>query len=160
MEPESRSYRLRAADRAALSNFAFGRNSARGWSISRGTMLEEKLTSEIIRGAIDEHLALGPGLLESAYEDCLCHELRLRGLRYERQVEMSLTYRGLQVPGCYRADVIVEGAVLLELKSVEQLVAVNHAQLLTYLRWTGLRVGLLFNFNVGLLRDGIVRRIL
>ena len=106
------------------------------------------------------HKILGPGLLESAYKQCLCYELGLRTLKVERQVEVPLMYKDLDVPVGYRADVIVEDAVLVELKAVEPVLAIHEAQLLTYLRLTGIRVGLLLNFNASVLKDGIVRRVL
>lgn len=123
-------------------------------------LFEEELTEQIIGAAIEVHRILGPGLLESAYEACLCYELGLRGLKYERQVDLPLMYKDLDVPVGYREDVIVEGAVLVELKAVERVLAVHEAQLLTYLRLSAIRVGLLLNFNVPVLKDGIVRRVL
>ena len=125
-----------------------------------GVLFEEELTEQIIGAAIEVHRILGPGLLESAYEACLCYELGLRGLKYERQVDLPLMYKDLDVPVGYREDVIVEGAVLVELKAVERVLAVHEAQLLTYLRLSAIRVGLLLNFNVPVLKDGIVRRVL
>jgi GxxExxY protein len=125
-------------------------------------MLEkEELTRQIIGAAIEVHRALGPGLLESAYEECFCRELSLRGLRFERQREIPVEYKGVKLDCGYRADVIVEGAVILELKCVDAIAPIHEAQLLTYLRLTGLPVGLLFNFNVAVLkRGGILRRAL
>lgn len=106
------------------------------------------------------HKALGPGLLESAYEECLCYELKLRGLAFRRQVDLPLTYKGIKLDCGYRLDVVVEDAVLLELKCVEKVLPIHEAQLLTYLRLSGIRIGLLMNFNVPVMRDGIVRRVL
>lgn len=124
-------------------------------------MLEEKeLTETIIGAAIDVHRELGPGLLESAYEECLCHELHIRGLTFARQVDLPVRYKGLSLDCGYRLDVVVENRVVVELKSIEQLLPVHQAQLLTYLRLSGKRVGLLLNFNVATLKDGIVRRVL
>ena len=123
-------------------------------------MLEEKLTEQIIGGAIDVHAALGPGLLESVYEECLCHELGLRGLSFQRQVDLPLEYKGLKLSCSYRMDVIVESAVILEIKAVERLLPIHEAQLMTYLRLSGIRVGLLMNFNVQVLKNGIIRRVL
>ena len=124
-------------------------------------MLEEKeLTETIIGAAIDVHRELGPGLLESAYEECLCHELHIRGLAFARQVDLPVRYKGLSLDCGYRLDVVVENRVVVELKSTEQLLPVHQAQLLTYLRLSGKRVGLLMNFNVAVLKDGIVRRVL
>ncbi len=124
-------------------------------------MLEEKeLTHDIVGAAIEVHRALGPGLLESAYEECLCYELRIRGLGYKRQVDLPLTYKGIRLECGDRLDVVVEDKVLLELKCVEKLLPIHEAQLLTYLRLSGMKVGLLMNFNVPVMRDGILRRVL
>ena len=117
-------------------------------------------TSPIIGAAIEVHRNLGPGLLESAYEECLCHELHLRGLDFKRQVELPLLCKGLKLDCGYKLDLIVQDQVILELKAVEKLLPIHEAQLLTYLRLTGKRVGLLINFNVPLLTQGIIRRVL
>ena len=117
-------------------------------------------TSPIIGAAIEVHRNLGPGLLESAYEECLCHELHLRGLDFKRQVELPLLYKGLKLDCGYKLDLIVQDRIILELKAVEKLLPIHEAQLLTYLRLTGKRVGLLINFNVPLLTQGIIRRVL
>ncbi len=106
------------------------------------------------------HRALGPGLLESVYEVCLYYELRIRGLNYNRQVDLPLTYKGIQLDCGYRLDIVIEDRVLLELKCVEKLLPIHEAQLLTYLRLGGIKIGLLMNFNVPVMRDGIVRRVL
>ncbi len=118
------------------------------------------LTHQIIGLAMRVHTRLGPGLLESAYERCLCHELDQAGLAYARQVELPLAYDGVMLDCGYRTDLIVNEAVVLELKSVEQIVPLHEAQLLTYLRLSGCRVGLLLNFNTLSLKDGIRRRVL
>jgi GxxExxY protein len=123
-------------------------------------LIEEELTGEVIGAAIEVHKALGPGLLESAYEECFCHELGLRGLSFARQVDLPILYKGVALSSGYRLDVVVADAVLVELKAVERLVAVHEAQLLTYLRLSGKRVGLLMNFNVAALKQGIVRKVL
>jgi len=123
-------------------------------------LIEEQLTKAIIGAAIEVHRELGPGLLESAYEECFCYELHLRGLNFERQVELPVAYKGLKLDCGYRLDIVVENSVLLELKSIEQILPVHHAQLLTYLRLSEKKVGLLINFNVGVLKNGIVRRVL
>ena len=117
-------------------------------------------TSPIIGAAIEVHRNLGPGLLESAYEECLCHELHLRGLDCKRQVLLPLLYKGLKLDCGYKIDLIVQDEVVLELKAVEKLLPVHEAQLLTYLKLTSKRVGLLINFNVPLLTQGIIRRVL
>ena len=122
--------------------------------------LKDPRTGPIIGAAIEVHCSLGPGLLESAYEECLCHELHLRGLSFERQVSLPVFYKGLQLDCGYQIDLIVVREVVVELKAVERLLPVHEAQLLTYLKISGKHVGLLINFNVPLLTRGIVRRIL
>jgi len=117
-------------------------------------------TAPIIGAAIELHRALGPGLLESAYEECLCHELHLRGLAFQRQVDLPVPYKGLKLDCGYKMDVVVEDEVVLELKSIEKMLPVHEAQFLTYMKLSGKRVGLLINFNVPLLTQGIIRRVL
>lgn len=117
-------------------------------------------TAPIIGAAIEVHRHLGPGLLESAYEECLCHELHLLSLNFQRQVDLPVAYKGLKLDCGYRIDLIVADEVVLELKSVEKLMPIHEAQLITYLKLSGKRVGLLINFNVPLLTQGIIRRIL
>jgi GxxExxY protein len=117
-------------------------------------------TAPIIGAAIEVHRALGPGLLESAYEECLCHELHLRGLSFERQVDLPVSYKGVQLNCGYKIDLIVQQEVILELKTVERLLPVHEAQLLTYLKLAGKRIGLLINFNTPLLTRGIKRIVL
>ncbi|MDK2972596.1 MAG: hypothetical protein PWP23_2351 [Candidatus Sumerlaeota bacterium] len=124
------------------------------------TIIHEPLTKVIIGSAIEVHRELGPGLLESTYEECLCHELHLRGLSFIRQQTLPLHYKGHVLDCGYRLDLVVEKQVLVELKSVEKLLAIHEAQLMTYMRLAGIRVGLLINFNVSMLKDGIVRRAL
>ena len=121
---------------------------------------EENLTNEIIGSAIEVHQALGPGLLESAYEECLCHELNLRGIPFRRQVDLPVEYKGIKLSCGYRMDIVVNDVVIVEIKAVQQLLPVHEAQLLTYLRLSARRVGLLLNFNVSKLRTGIVRKVL
>jgi GxxExxY protein len=118
------------------------------------------LTSAIIGAAIEVHRALGPGLLESAYEECLCHELTLRGIRFRRQVDLPIVYKGVHLDCGYRIDLLIEEAVIVELKCVERIERIHEAQLLTYLRLSGKRVGLLVNFNAPVLTEGIRRRVL
>jgi GxxExxY protein len=120
---------------------------------------DTNLTHQIIGLAMRVHASLGPGLLESAYERCLCHELDQNDIPYARQVQLPLNYRGTKLDCGYGADLIVGNEVLLELKSVEQISPLHEAQLLTYLRLSVCRVGLLLNFNTVSLRDGIRRRI-
>jgi len=116
-----------------------------------------QLSSKIIGAAIEVHKTLGPGLLESAYEECLCHELGMQGLLFEKQKPLSIDYKGKRLDCGYRLDVIVEKAVIIELKSCEKIEPIHKAQLLTYLKLSGLNLGLILNFNVSLMRDGIVR---
>jgi len=123
-------------------------------------LLEQQLTEAIIGAAIEVHRELGPGLLESAYEECFCHELHLRNLNFQRQVELPVAYKGLKLDCGYRLDVVVDNAVIVELKSIEQISPIHEAQLLTYLRLSGKKVGLLINFNVAVLMNGIARRVL
>jgi GxxExxY protein len=116
-----------------------------------------KLSSEIIGAAIEVHRSLGPGLLESAYEECLTHELSLRELSVKRQVPMPVVYKGKKLDCGYRLDMIVENAIILELKSCEKIEPIHKAQLLTYLKLSAFKLGLLLNFNVSVMKDGIVR---
>jgi len=110
-------------------------------------ILEKELTNEIIAAAIEVHRALGPGLLESAYQSCMEHESRIRKLPFESQHQLKLNYKGLDLDGGYRIDLVFDKRVIVELKTVEQVLLVHEAQLLTYLRLMGIRVGLLINFN-------------
>jgi GxxExxY protein len=116
-----------------------------------------KLSSKIIGAAIEVHKALGPGLLGSAYEKCLCHEINLQGISFEKQKPLAVSYKGIKLDCGYRLDVVVENAIILELKSCEKIKPVHKAQLLTYLKLTGLNLGLLLNFHTTVMRDGIVR---
>jgi len=117
------------------------------------------LTAKIIGAAIEVHKALGPGLLESAYESCLAYELSLLKIGFERQVPLPVRYKSLPLDCGYRLDFLVENLVVLELKAVERLEAIHEAQMLTYLKLGGWRVGLLINFNVPVLKRGIGRLI-
>lgn len=118
------------------------------------------LTHQIIGLAMRVHTALGPGLLESAYERCLCFELDEAALPYARQVQLPLIYKGVQLENSYRADIVVRNEVVLEIKSLDQILPLHDAQLLTYLRLSGCPVGLLLNFNTASLKDGIRRKVL
>jgi GxxExxY protein len=117
------------------------------------------LTEAIIGAAIEVHRALGPGLLESAYGVCLCHELSIRGIPFVKEVDLPVRYKSVSLNASYRLDIVVANQIVLELKCVEAGTPVHEAQLLTYLKLSGFRVGLLLNFNVTALRDGIVRRV-
>ncbi len=114
-------------------------------------------SKNIIGSAIEVHMALGPGLLESAYEECMCHELKLKGLSFERQKPLLIIYKGKQLDCSYRLDLVVEEAIILELKACKQFEPIHKAQLLTYLKLSGLNLGLLLNFNKPVMRDGILR---
>ena len=131
-----------------------------GGTETRRKLILEDLTQEVIGAAIEVHKQLGPGLLESAYEECLCHEFHLRGISFTRQVPLPVEYKGIKLDCGYRIDVMVEDSVVLELKSIEAMLPIHDAQLLTYLRLAQERVGLLINFNVSVLAKGIVRRVL
>jgi GxxExxY protein len=123
-------------------------------------LIYEELSHEIYGAAIEVHREIGPGLLESAYEECLCRELSLRKIGFERQVPQAVQYKGVQLDCGYRMDVVVENQVVLELKAVESLEAIHEAQLMTYLRLSMKKLGFLMNFNVPLMKDGIIRRVL
>jgi len=118
------------------------------------------LTGQIIGAAIEVHKELGPGLLESSYEECLCYEFKLRHIHYARQHSLPVEYKGIKLDCGYRIDILVENIVILELKSVDDLQPIHEAQLLTYLKLTDLKVGLLINFNVPVLKQGIKRLML
>lgn len=115
------------------------------------------LTDSIIGAAIEVHRELGPGLLESAYHQCLCHELTLRGLSWKSQVPLPVVYKGVKLDCGYAMDIVVEQLVVVELKTVETLLPVHEAQMITYLKLSGLHVGLLVNFYTQVLRKGIKR---
>jgi GxxExxY protein len=118
------------------------------------------LSEKIIGAAIAVHRALGPGLLEAPYEECLCHELEKLGLKFERQKPLPLVYGTVKLACAYRLDLLVEDSIIVEVKSVAKIDRVHEAQLISYLRISGKRLGLLFNFNVrNLSRDGIVRKV-
>ncbi len=123
-------------------------------------MMEAELTKEIIGGAIEVHKHWGPGLYEDIYERSLYHELRLRNLEFESQVRLPLIYKGERVGDDLRLDLIVMGKVVVELKAVKALEPIHEAQLLTYMKLTGCKVGLLINFNVPVLKQGIKRMVL
>ncbi len=120
-------------------------------------MTNNEITREIIGAAIEVHKHLGPGLLESAYEECLAHELQLRNLKVERQKAVPVVYKQTKLECGYRIDLLVEGKIVVELKSVGGLGPIHEAIILTYLRMSGHRLGLLINFNVSVLKDGVRR---
>jgi GxxExxY protein len=120
-------------------------------------MTENELTAEIIGAAIEVHRILGPGLLENVYEECLTRELVLRRIPFQRQRRVPVEYKGRQVAADLKIDLLVDDRIVVELKSIEQLLPVHGAQLLTYLRLTGKQLGLLINFNVPVLHNGVQR---
>jgi GxxExxY protein len=120
-------------------------------------MTDNEITHEIIGAATEVHKRLGPGLLESAYEECLTHELRLRNLSVDRQVALPVVYKKTKLDCGYRLDILVEGRVVVELKSSDRLAPIHEAIILTYLRLSGHKIGLLINFNVAILKDGVRR---
>ncbi|WLT31262.1 GxxExxY protein [Geothrix sp. PMB-07] len=125
-----------------------------------GELIHGEITEKVLGAAIEVHKHLGPGLLESTYEACLCHELEIRGLSFQRQLQLPLDYKGLRVDAAFRLDLVVEGKIIVELKSQAGVLPVHEAQLMTYMKLAGMRVGLLLNFNVTTMKDGIIRRVL
>jgi GxxExxY protein len=123
-------------------------------------LVEKELTEPVVGAAIEVHRRLGPGLLEGIYRKCLIHELRLRGLRVQYELPLVLDYKGLKLKNAYRLDLLVEGKVVVELKAVQRVEPVFKAQTLTYMRLQGAPVGLLINFHVDVLRDGVTRLLL
>ena len=118
---------------------------------------ENAVTDRIISAAIEVHRHLGAGLLESAYQERLCHELSILGMSFERQVPLPVVYKGIQLDCGYRLDLVVEDIIIVEIKAVEDFAPVHHSQLLTYLKLTNKRVGLLINFHVPVLKNGLKR---
>lgn len=118
---------------------------------------ENKITDKIIGCAIEVHKCLGPGLLESAYEECLCYELAQAGLEYKRQVALPVIYKGVRLNCGYRMDIVVENLVIVEIKAVDRILPVHEAQLLSYLKIHNKKVGLLLNFHAPLLKQGMKR---
>jgi len=118
-----------------------------------------EVSGQVVDAAIRVHSVLGPGLLENAYETCLKHELEKRGLQAEQQVGLPIIYDGIKMDVGYRLDLLVEGCVIVELKAVDRLTPVHEAQLLSYLKFSGKKVGLLINFNVAQLKNGIKRMV-
>ena len=121
---------------------------------------ETGLGERVIGLGIEVHRALGPGLLESVYEECLCHELKTADIEFARQSALSVSYKGIKLDCGYRMDIVVANEVLVEVKSVDRLLPIHDAQVLTYLKLSGLKVGLLMNFNSVLLKDGLRRLVL
>ena len=121
------------------------------------SVVENVLTDQIIGCAIEVHRHLGPGLLESVYEECLCYELSQLGLRFERQVHLPVSYKGIKLECGHKLDLVVEDSVVVELKAIDELAPIHQAQLLTYLKTSNKKVGLLINFNVQFLKNGLKR---
>jgi len=120
-------------------------------------MEKDKLTEKVIGCAIEVHRNLGPGLLESTYEHCLAHELYINSISFKKQLPMPVIYKGINLDCGYRLDLVVENTVIIELKSVKNMTAVDEAQILTYMRLAKIKTGLLINFNVSRLIDGVKR---
>jgi GxxExxY protein len=118
---------------------------------------ENTITERIIAAAIEVHRHIGPGLLESAYEECLCRELQLMGIPFQRQLALPVNYKGVRLDCAYKLDLLVDDKVIVEIKAVEDFAPVHHSQLLTYLKLTNKRVGLLINFHVPILKNGLKR---
>ena len=121
------------------------------------TLQGNALTERVIGFAIDVHRQLGPGLLESAYEECLCFELKHGGIEFSRQVPLPVVYKEIRLDCGYRMDLVVQQELIIEIKAVEKLMPIHEAQVLTYLRLSGCRIGLLMNFNSLVLKDGLRR---
>lgn len=119
--------------------------------------IRDPLTDKVIGLAIEVHRSLGPGLLESAYEECLCYEFAQHGVPFQRQVPLAIHYKSVRLDCGYRLDIVVDSSLILEIKALEQLLRLHEAQLLTYLKLSGIRTGLLLNFNVMLMKEGIKR---
>ncbi len=124
------------------------------------TGIDDPLTEQVIGLAIEVHRVLGPGLLESSYEECLCWEVKRAGLKVERQVALPVVYKDVELNCGYRLDIVVEGKLVVELKTVDRLLPIHEAQLLTYMKLSGIKTGLILNFNSVLLKDGIKRMVL
>jgi GxxExxY protein len=120
----------------------------------------DRLTQQVIGFAIEVHRQLGPGLLESAYEECLCFELEQAGLAFRRQAALPVIYKSVRLDCGYRLDIVIKDRVILELKTVERLLPIHEAQMLTYMKLSGIRTGLLLNFNSAVLKDGLRRLML
>ena len=120
----------------------------------------DELTSRVIGAGIEVHRQLGPGLLESAYEECLCYELNNINLPFQRQVKLPIRYKSIELDAGYRLDLVIENQLVVEVKAIEKLLPIHDAQLLTYLRLGKFRIGLLMNFNTPVLKDGIRRKVL
>lgn len=139
------------------TDFFWGRNFAGVVAITRGMLVHEEVTAPIIGAAIAVHRELGPGLLESVYQECLAMELASRGIPFVRELKLPIAYRGRALAASLRLDFLVDETVILELKSVDRLESIHRCQLLSYLRLANRPLGLLINFNVPALKHGIIR---
>ena len=144
--------------RVCVPVFLIGRHN--GMSEMDKQSLRDPLTEKVIGLAIEVHRGLGPGLLESAYEECLCFELRSSAMSYRRQVQLPIFYKSVKLDCSYRMDVVVEERLVVELKTVDKFLPIQEAQLLTYLKLSGIGTGLLLNFNTAVLKNGIKRLVL
>jgi GxxExxY protein len=144
-------------DSKAKTEIAEGAEVTRSGRIS--PVAENEITEKVIGAAIEVHRLLGPGLLESAYEECLCYELSRLGLPFQRQVQVPVTYKGLRLDCGFKLDLLVGDLVIVELKAIDELLPIHKAQLLTYLKGSRKRVGLLINFNVPVLKNGLKRMV-
>lgn len=129
-------------------------------SLANSKLIHGELSEKIIAAAIEVHRRLGPGLMESIYEQCFCHELQIRKIPFQRQVPIDIDYKGLFIESALRPDLIVDDKIVVELKSAEQNHPVFEAQLMTYLKLSNKRVGLLINFGLPVLKQGVVRRVI
>jgi len=120
----------------------------------------EELSNKVIGCAIEVHRNLGPGLLESTYEQCIAHELKIEGMAFKLQYPLPVEYKGIKLDCGYRIDLLVDNCLIVELKSVENVLPIHQAQLLTYMKLSGIKIGLLMNFNVKYMKDGIKRMVL
>lgn len=125
-----------------------------------GRAVVNQTTEAVIGAAIEVHRHLGPGLLESAYEECLCQELKLRNIPFKRQVPLPINYKGLQLDCSYRIDLLVNDELVIELKAMDAILPIHEAQVITYMRLGGWKVGLLLNFGLPMLKQGIKRLVL
>ncbi|AQQ72533.1 GxxExxY protein [Limihaloglobus sulfuriphilus] len=114
-----------------------------------------ELSNRVIGCAIDVHKSLGPGLLESAYQQCLCHEFRLNNIKFEREKPLAVNYKGFHLDCGYRIDIVVENQIIIELKAIDLIKPIHEAQIISYMKLSGLRQGFLINFNVPILKDGL-----
>ena len=120
----------------------------------------DKLSNRVIGCVLEVHRHLGPGLLESTYEQCLAHELKMSGIPFKLQCPLPVEYKGIKLDCGYRIDMLIDDAIILELKSVDKILPIHHAQLLTYMKLSSVSIGLLINFNVKLIKTGIKRMVL